>query len=41
MEKYRLNSLEGKIKEENYVRINNTNLSAEEVAQTIKNRFNL
>ncbi|MHB8131718.1 MAG: AAA family ATPase [Mobilitalea sp.] len=41
MEKYRLNSFEGEIKEENYIRINNTNLSAEEVAQTIKNKFQL
>lgn len=41
MEKYRLNSLEGEIKKENYVRINNTELSPVEVAQIIKKRFKL
>ncbi|MDQ0201648.1 AAA family ATPase [Neobacillus ginsengisoli] len=41
MQKYRLNSLEGEIKKENYLRINNTNLSAVEVAEIIKERFRL
>lgn len=41
MEKYRLNSYEGEIKKENYIRINNTNLSAMELAKLIKERFNL
>ena len=40
-EKYRLNSLPGEIKEKNYLRIDNTNLSAEEVAKIIKEKFNL
>ncbi|MBM7570783.1 AAA family ATPase [Aquibacillus albus] len=37
----RLNSEEGEIKLENYLRINNTNLSAKEVAQMISNQFQL
>ncbi|QFK72382.1 AAA family ATPase [Pradoshia sp. D12] len=41
MEKYRLNSYEGEIKKENYIRINNTNLNAMESAKLIKERFNL
>ncbi|PGS55884.1 AAA family ATPase [Bacillus sp. AFS041924] len=41
MEKYRLNSIEDEIKKENYIKINNTNLSAEEVATLIKERFDL
>jgi hypothetical protein len=41
MKKHRLNSLEGEIKREQYVRINNTNLSPEEVAKLIKVKFNL
>ena len=40
-EKYRLNSLPGEIKEGNYLRINNTNISAEEVAKMIKDKFEL
>jgi len=40
-EEYRLNSHEGEIKRENYVRINNTNISPEEVAQIIKDEFSL
>lgn len=40
-EKHRLNSLPGEIKEKNYLRINNTNLSAEEVAKMIKEKFDL
>jgi hypothetical protein len=39
MEKYRLNSIEGEIQKENYLKINNTNMSAEEVAKLIKERF--
>ena len=41
MEKHRLNSIEDEIKKENYIRINNTELSPLEVAQMIKNRFEL
>ncbi|MGG1629704.1 AAA family ATPase [Rossellomorea sp. NRS-1567] len=41
METYRLNSLEGEIKYSNYIKINNTNLSAEEVAEIIKGKFHL
>lgn len=41
MEKYRLNSNEGEIKEKNYIKINNTNLSAEEVSKIIKKKYNL
>ncbi|WP_400242188.1 AAA family ATPase [Niallia sp. JL1B1071] len=41
MQAYRLNSLPGEIKHSNYLRINNTNISAEEVAKQIKERFNL
>jgi hypothetical protein len=39
MEKYRLNSLNGEIKHSNYIKINNTNLSAEEVAKIITEKF--
>ena len=39
--KYRLNSEDGEIKQENYFRINNTNLSAEDVAKMIKDKFEL
>lgn len=41
MEKYRLNSLEGEIKAEHYLKINNTNMDAEEVAKIIKKKFRL
>ncbi|WP_150274021.1 AAA family ATPase [Paenibacillus tepidiphilus] len=41
MEKYRLNSLAGEIRRDNYLRINNTNLSADEVAGLIKSSFHL
>lgn len=41
MKKYRLNSLDGEITKENYLKINNTNLSAEEVARIIKDKFQL
>jgi hypothetical protein len=39
MVKHRLNSVENEITKENYIKINNTNLSAEEVANRIKNKF--
>jgi adenylate kinase family enzyme len=39
METYRLNSLEGEIKYSNYIKISNTNLSAQEVAKIIKGKF--
>ena len=41
MEKFRINSYPGEIKEKNYLRINNTNISAEEAAKMIKEKFNL
>ncbi|MFJ5760381.1 AAA family ATPase [Neobacillus sp. NPDC093182] len=41
MEKYRLNSLEGEITKQEYIRINNTNMSAEEAAKVIKEKFQL
>ncbi|MCB9809194.1 AAA family ATPase [Candidatus Nomurabacteria bacterium] len=39
--KFRMNSKNGEIKRENYVRIDNTNLSPEETAQKIKEKFQL
>ncbi|MDQ0112424.1 hypothetical protein J2T15_001859 [Paenibacillus harenae] len=41
IEKHRLNSNQGEILRENYLRINNTNLCAEEVAKRIKDEFML
>lgn len=41
MEKYRLNANPGEIKRENYIKINNTKLSATEVARLISDRFKL
>lgn len=41
MENYRLNSDDGEVKEKNYLKINNTNISAEDVAKMIKDKFNL
>jgi hypothetical protein len=41
MDQYRLNSYAGEIERENYIRINNTNMSANEVAGLIKEYFNL
>ena len=41
VENHRLNSREGEIKEANYLRIDNTNLSPEEVAMAIKDQFDL
>ena len=39
--KYRLNSVEGEIKYDNYIRINNTHVEAEETARIIKEAFGL
>ena len=41
MGEYRMNSEEDEIKKENYIRIDNTNLTPEEVAQKIKKEFKL
>jgi hypothetical protein len=41
MQKYRLNSNEGEITQPNYMKIDNTHLSPEEVARAIKGRFQL
>lgn len=41
VEKYRFNSKENEIKEKNYLRIDNTNLNANVVAEMIKNSFKL
>lgn len=41
METNRVNSLEGEIKEKNYLRINNASLSAKETALLIKKEFGL
>jgi hypothetical protein len=41
LESNRLNSNKGEIEKENYIRIDNTYLSAEEVAQIIKKEFKL
>jgi len=41
MEKHRLNSLDGEIIFDNYIKIDNTHLSAAEVAKMIKERFQL
>lgn len=38
---YRLNSLEGEIRQPNYIRINNTHMPPEETAQKIKEAFGL
>ena len=40
LKKYRLNSRQNEIKEYNYLRINNTNISAKDAAQMIKERLN-
>jgi hypothetical protein len=40
-EKYRLNSYEGEIQRNNYLRINNTNMPPEEAAKMIKDYFSL
>lgn len=41
MDKYRLNSNPGEIKKENYIKINNTELSAADVAKLVIERFKL
>jgi len=41
MNKLRMNSKEGELKRENYTRIDNTKLSPDEVANMIKNKFDL
>lgn len=41
MDQYRLNSLEGEMNKKNYIKINNTDKSAEEVANIIKDTFDL
>ena len=41
VEKYRFNSYENEIKEKNYMRINNTNLKPNVVADMIKKKFKL
>ncbi|HEV7702228.1 MAG TPA: AAA family ATPase [Candidatus Paceibacterota bacterium] len=41
MLKHRMNSLEGEIKEKNYLRINNENLNPADVARQIKEKFKL
>ena len=41
MDKYRMNSNEGELDFENYIRIDNTNLSPEEVADKVIKRFKL
>ncbi|QQZ07763.1 AAA family ATPase [Heyndrickxia vini] len=41
LKKYRLNSYKDEIKRENYLRINNTRKSAEDVAKIIKREFTL
>lgn len=41
IEKHRMNSYPGKIKYKNYLKINNTKLTAEEVANMIKEKFKL
>ena len=40
-EKYRLESYEGEVPYENYIKIDNTNLSPEEAARMIQERFSL
>lgn len=39
--KFRMNSKNGAVKKENYLRIDNTNLSPEETAKKIKKKFQL
>ncbi|WP_168124048.1 AAA family ATPase [Paenibacillus sp. HB172176] len=41
MENHRLNSLPGEFEESNYMKINNTNLTPEKVADMIKDRFKI
>lgn len=39
--KYRMESLDGEVKEKNYLKIDNTNISPEKVAKIIKEKFEL
>ena len=39
--KHRMESMEGEVKEKNYLKIDNTNISEKEVAKMIKEKFNL
>ena len=41
MEDHRMNSNEGEVQHKNYLRINNTNLSPQQVAKIIKEKFEL
>lgn len=41
LDKYRLNSLPGEMTRDNYIKINNTHLTPEQVATLIKAQFNL
>ncbi|KAB2441151.1 AAA family ATPase [Bacillus luti] len=41
LQKHRLNSLHGEIKNEEYIKINNTHVTAREVAKMIKEKFKL
>ncbi|HDR4559949.1 shikimate kinase [Bacillus cereus] len=41
LEKHRVNSLHGEIKSEEYIKINNTHVTAREVAKMIKEKFKL
>ena len=41
MNKYRMNSKKNEIKFDNYIKINNTNLTPQDVADIIINKFNL
>ena len=41
VDKHRLNSYEGEVKYENYIKINNTNISAEDTAKIIQEKFKL
>ena len=41
IEKYRMNSNDGEVTYENYIKINNTNLTQEEVTRIIVEKFNL
>jgi len=40
-QKHRLNSFEGEIKRKNYIKIDNTDLSPELVAEMVKDKFAL
>lgn len=40
MKKHRLNSVQGEIRVENYIKMNNSDLDAKEVAKVISRKFN-